>query len=550
MIGQKKKDPRLIFETVRHSFSGGLFGLPWKKNAPSSLDIFIIREEADSSMVLIREDAYEKKKDGVKALYFYKQTRDIKLSYAGLWDEDQRECDVEIKGQWIVHDSKTLLEKYSTIPYTLGIEVKEDTFLAWLTERLQPFIKDTVKESSMIDVIEKDSLPLPWWEENLNAFLEQYGITLSVSGVKVSGPSYEAKQAEKEQKDLYEKKQREIEMVQQRQLKQKEADAEYEIKKMEIEKNITISEKQRDEELNALEKQYRLQRLKLEKEIEKVKHESEQASLKHEIAMHKLQGEIRDYEKYKGQAAGQKRDYENLMEELEQAQTIMKNLPGRILASLNSGDERTMYQSMESLTWEDSLNPKILNRMGYDASRQEFIELVNTKYAKEGRTVLLDTKEGLKQRISGKEINTLVVNSPLQLNFKTKKSGYVTMLNIGTSGTVQVHVPNAYCSIEEAYARAGIVYTLPGDSLLPRDALLQNGLEYVEAGPVGWEHFVLFITESPLLSHKLFQSVHGTNPFPVLHGSAFTELHQIVQSFESWQCSAGLLSFIVKDPWK
>ena len=143
------------------------------------------------------------------------------------------------------------------------------------------------------------------------------------------------------------------------------------------------------------------------------------------------------------------------------------------------------------------------------------------------------------------KVKGLPINASLQFEFSTSKAGYLTLLNLGTSGGVYVHVPNAYVGIRQARVDAGHTYSIPGPELLPWDRLRGLGLDYVEIGPPGWEHIAVLVSEEPLITPEIATQARPEAPFVKLTEEQIAELCNRLSEEPSDKWTSGVLSFLV-----
>lgn len=92
----------------------------------------------------------------------------------------------------------------------------------------------------------------------------------------------------------------------------------------------------------------------------------------------------------------------------------------------------------------------------------------------------------------------LKLGSQLSLLLTAEKSGYLTLLHIGTSGQNYLFVPNTGVAPELAYLQSGCQYSLPGAPLMPVDP----GVKLVQEGGRGFEHFIAVLTPAPLIDES------------------------------------------------
>lgn len=100
------------------------------------------------------------------------------------------------------------------------------------------------------------------------------------------------------------------------------------------------------------------------------------------------------------------------------------------------------------------------------------------------------------------------IGEPVRFYFKINRNAYVTLMSIGTSGTVRILFPNRYAP--NNYCQTGVTYTVPGPSA-PE--------QYIALGPAGTETLRLIAAQNQFsLSQTPYN--YGTSPYPVLNKSA------------------------------
>jgi hypothetical protein len=104
-------------------------------------------------------------------------------------------------------------------------------------------------------------------------------------------------------------------------------------------------------------------------------------------------------------------------------------------------------------------------------------------------------------RITGVNKDCVRVGDPVDLSIQSPIRGYLTLVNIGTSGRYWLLSPHRY-SGHAVRLEPGWTYEIPGKDLLPRERLWDDGFESVGADAhLGEEGFVAFVTPKPLLNH-------------------------------------------------
>ena len=101
------------------------------------------------------------------------------------------------------------------------------------------------------------------------------------------------------------------------------------------------------------------------------------------------------------------------------------------------------------------------------------IKLLQNKIDTDISKIILTKNNFLKKSVGNEKVNSLSINSHLQFEFTTERGGCVMMLNIGTSGSIFLHIPNAYIPAQEAVIFEGS-YKIPGKELLPYQQLQKN----------------------------------------------------------------------------
>ena len=173
------------------------------------------------------------------------------------------------------------------------------------------------------------------------------------------------------------------------------------------------------------------------------------------------------------------------------------------------------------------------------------LKLLQQKINNETPKIFL-TKNNFRKKLVGNEkVNSLLINSNSQFEFITERDGYVMMLNIGTSGSIFLHVPNAYITAQKAQVYDGR-YTIPGKKLLPYQQLQKNGHEYLEGGPAGLEHIAIIISDEILVPSSIVERSTCEIPFVKLTSEDIQTIFQKFSNIDSSSWSVGILSFLVE----
>lgn len=464
-------------------------------------------------------------------------------------DSDGHQWDLRVEGTWSVADSRRFLNAYAADAVRPETPLSQAMAQSWMTRTVGPHVCDASQGHSIHELRVRDALPARWWQERLCEWLEEYGISIRVS--EVAWRSAEAEAAEAEAA-----RQRDLERV--AQARQRERDAElrevaaraaYEKGKAEIESEQNLSERERTHQLQMLEKRHRKELLKADTEIENARREAEKATREHELTLARLRADVEAVKQVEDRDKEAEERHKAVIQELGDVRAALarlSDLPDNLLAQLADRDASKANEAAERVVSpEFGFAASTLARLGYRVERQSLVQYLRDKAACDGQQVTIQKRELITRDIGAARVKALPVNTSLQFEFTTARAGYVTLLNIGTSAKIHVHVPNAYVGIEEANVEADETYSVPGSELLSWDSLRQFGLDYVEIGPPGWEHIAVLVSEEPLIEQGILARATGRQPFSELNPQEIAELCERLTERPPTEWSVGVLSFLV-----
>lgn len=142
-------------------------------------------------------------------------------------------------------------------------------------------------------------------------------------------------------------------------------------------------------------------------------------------------------------------------------------------------------------------------------------------------------------------VETLPIRERVDFEFLSPRSGYVTIINPGTSGAFFLHAPNGYRT--SPYIEAGKLYHVPGPEILPEEELRRNGLAYYEGGPPGWEYLVVIVSDEPLVQEKLLVRSAPRRPIIELSQDEMQEIVDCLDGLEREKWAAGMAQFRVEN---
>ena len=160
--------------------------------------------------------------------------------------------------------------------------------------------------------------------------------------------------------------------------------------------------------------------------------------------------------------------------------------------------------------------------------------------------VPMKVKAVLSRDIGCRKFDELRIGQSLAFEFVSPKDGYVTIINLGTSGNFWLHAPNAYVNATQAKVKADQMYSIPGD-LLPQMELRRHSLDYMECGPVGWEELIVLVTPAPLTSEGDTFETNQQSPFTRIPLSRMESLLAKLDEMPDNDVALGALGFVVRD---
>ena len=100
--------------------------------------------------------------------------------------------------------------------------------------------------------------------------------------------------------------------------------------------------------------------------------------------------------------------------------------------------------------------------------------------------------------------NVVRINSDMAFEITAPISGYLTFINLGTSGAYWLVLPNSENYPGKTYVREGETLKLPDD--ITHESMYEDG-------PVGWEEQIAIITPNPLFNVEELVSEEGYEPY-------------------------------------
>lgn len=470
----------------------------------------------------------------------------LTLAFAGiLTDANNHVWDLDIRGAWWVADSRRLLTSRVAGIVSPEVPFTREMARTWMTSVVRSHVLDAVKAHTIDELRDRDALPAMWWSKYMVEWLDATGISVEVH--ECEWTSADAARAEAERRRLEELVRVEAEQERERQalVRREKLESEHAENRLRIEHDQRLSAAERDAQLQQAEHRHRAEVLRIEADTEEIRQRKERAALEHELAVAKLGDDLqalKEAESLRTKLDEKHAEMARLLAETKAALERLGSVP-ELLQKLVDRDARQAHQATERILSPEfaslGLNADMLAVLGYRVPVQSAWQVLSNRARQHEGVVRIDKAELRTRDIGVAKVKALKIGTSLAFSFESARPGYVTMLNLGTSGRVWVHVPSALRSPGEARVEAGRRYAVPGPELFPWPH------DYREEGPGGWEHIVVVVSDQPLILGDATKELSRESPLLQLDHVELTRIvGQLEDSPESW--SVGVLSFLVE----
>ena len=535
------------------SLAGSKAKLP---EAAPEFDFFTVSGPSAS-----RELGRVSRADAVKALgrdensvvlVLKKAPGDCAFSFTGVVkDEQGNGWDLLLNGSCSITDIRAFMGKYGFDSVTVETPVSSAVLESWMAHTVQHQVKDAVRGVSVSDLREKDALPALWWEAQFNKWFSPAGLACKVTAARwasADGARAEAERArEREMERIAQERDRQL----QAEIREVKAKTDYEKEKGRIEADKQLSESERTHQLQVLELRHRKELLAAETEIENARRAAEQSALEHELAVARLRKDLESVSKAETRIAESREEHTalaaslaktaELLDRLNRAsEPLLQRLAGKDLQKSNAAAERLVSP-------EFGFTASQLLGLGFSVPNQALVASLSTKHGTGGKAVEL-VKEDLTEKIiktlgtrdiGVAKVKALPIGHSLQFKLVSHRVGYVSLLNLGTSGAVYLHVPNAMIGGQNVRIVEDKPYFVPGQELFPWE------WDYREEGPAGWEHIVGIVSDEPVIPGEIVGRSTAEAPIVRLTAEEVGVLFAKLEDMPADTWSSGVLSFLV-----
>jgi hypothetical protein len=455
--------------------------------------------------------------------------------------------DLVLTGAWSILESRRFLREHALKAMSVGASMSGEGMHAFFTQTLKSRVADAVAKHSIEDLRDRDALPLRWWADHLTQWLEPYGVAVKLRAAQWE--SADAHRAEIEQRRAAEAVRQQEQRTQQQatELRETEERNRYHAERARLDADHQMSEAERRHQLHMLEQRHRGEVLAASIAAEQSRWSHEQAALEHELKLAQLRADLDAVRIAEQQGTAAQVVHQQRMNQYAHAQQVQQAfgaMDSELVTGLAAADAMTAHQTAERLTSpEFNIPAEALEAMGYTVSPQSFISRFRQAQAATRHTVTLAMKQ-LQTRdigVNPVRVDALPIGSSLQFELSSTLAGYVTLINIGTSGKVWLQVPNPYVDPASARIEANQMHTVPGPQLLP-DHCIPG---YFENGPAGWEHIAVTVTDTPIVDPRYLALASPSAPFIDLTSDEAAELAASLEDPPVGEYAVGLLSFLV-----
>lgn len=467
----------------------------------------------------------------------------IEMCFAGLTAFEGTGLDLTVSAQVLIREPREFLTEQGLNWVRSANTVSVTLLEGLLLNQCKQAVIDEVRSVTYDDLKHRDALPLAWWKSKLPGWFKFQWLEL----VEIKDVQYVSPVADNARDMAQHQKLMDRELESQQQIHQQEVQLlqdqrAYEEAKAELEANRLLSEQQRQAELEQAKMAFEKVTIEARQEIDLVKARAEKERVKLEAEIDR----IRSREDLAAERMKQAEESEKRMQDMLEQYEMAKSELGNNMNLLKDAIKEGVADAKRVSEHAGQLSSGTLALLGRAQGPAYLAQIFREKLSSSPQAILMKKVELRTRDIGNKKVDTLAINTDLQFEFMANQAGYATLLNIGTSGKVWLHGPNAYIGIEDSKVESGKRYTVPGAELLPNGQLAQQGLGYIEVGPPGWEELIVVVTGQPLMTTQDVFPSTISSPFVELSTQRIDELIDQLAELEeeSWTC--GVLSFLVE----
>lgn len=456
-------------------------------------------------------------------------------------EEDGYTWYYKCNGMIAVKDATALIQRLGEFCKGDGLPVA--LFSVYFQARLRTVIRDQIcgymqqYGVSIGDMERNSALDENYWEKELGSSPCLDGCSILITEANFFVPGRELEEADEGCKEAERK------FIQDCQRENERA-----IEKMKIEANRKKTEWDIKEYLDKVKHEYELAQARREKELDNLRN--------HETKMREMIGEVVKREEVPRSADN---GSNTVMSKGGDDKTLARlRLLLRQLHSVKRSERHAARQELMSPAFRLSKDDitRITGQTDPDPSSAllETLKKRNMSEA-EGRVSVVKVDDGRKNlnvstRTAGilKDARVTAIHRGSKLNFTIssgRHSGYLTVLNIGPDGDVNLLVPNAECT--DGHIEKGETVAVPGEPYFRARTCL------VELSSTGVDQFVAIVSQTPVLSNimvkRLVNEQNNTcgTALLTLTENEIADLNNTLKGLSIEKFSVGMLSFHISE---
>lgn len=481
------------------------------------------------------------------ALYVATTPQSLEAAFpAAARDADGVPWDLRLEGTWSVDDSRRFVQRYAADVVTPGAPLSNRRVNAWMADEALDKIRRATSGQSIEDLRARGA---DYWSDRLNEWFIDSGLVFAVRHAAWTSAEADAARAEDE-------RQRQLRRVEEARQNRREAElreaasmAEFESEKARIATDRELSEAERAQRLQLAEIEHRRRLIEAEESVEEARRRSERAELEHELSLAKLQNDVDAARRAESDSTAIETRHRETMDKLAELRRTLEQAaaaPGNLLGAAVGGDTAAAHDALDRLTTLHGIAPEALATLGIGTPAHALLNAARSKATRDGDAVRLKKTDLRTRDIGTVRVQALPVNTSLRFELFTGRPGYVTLINVGTSGRAYLHVPNAWVQPGSTKVAGGRAFPIPGPPLMPWERLREQGFDYVEIGPPGWEHMVALVTPEAVVEPPTIDRAAPAAPFVELSADELHALCGRLEKLSDSAWSAGVMSFLVE----
>jgi len=186
------------------------------------------------------------------------------------------------------------------------------------------------------------------------------------------------------------------------------------------------------------------------------------------------------------------------------------------------------------------LGPEALHRLG-SAPRHLLSALVQQRQAAAPEVLSLQRRHMVSRDLGILRLDTVEIGSLFEMVIRTSRPGWLTLINLGSSGKNLLLAPNDLSRLDSSRLAAGAIEEMPGQTLLPGALIRENG-------PPGAQEVLALLSLDPLFSDDELSALAHSGR--VLSESRLAALVEVLAASapEAWHGAALGVSVLAAGP--